>query len=159
SARIGCRRAGVHHRGVAVHGDVDIIPANVDSRWEVEQRDSALLITLPTAIVNSVAEERGLDPARGEILNRFQVRDPPIEHIGWALKARMEEGGPADRLFTESLATALGVRLLERHSTATAHREERISMPGRRLRAVLGYIEDNLARDLSLSELAAIAGI
>jgi len=142
-----------------VHGDVDIIPPHVSSRWEVEQKDTALLIGVPSGSFRAVAEQRGLDSRRVEIINRFQMRDSTIEHIGWALKAQIEPGGPADPLFMESLATALAARLLERHSTASLNREERLSISGRKLRSVLGYIEDHLARDLSLTELASVANM
>jgi AraC family transcriptional regulator len=33
------------------------------------------------------------------------------------------------------------------------------AMPGRKLKAVLGYIEDNLGRDLGLGEIADAAGL
>lgn len=155
TVRIGCRRAGQHHRGGAVHGDVDIVPPFVASRWELDQPDTALLIGVPPASLSAAAQERGLDPARVEIVNRFQIRDPQIEHIGWALKSAAE----SEQLFRESLATALAARLVDRHSSAARAHSEKIDLSGKRLRAVIGYIEDHPARDLSLGELAAVAGI
>jgi AraC family transcriptional regulator len=159
SVEIACRRGGQTHSGRAVHGDVDIIPAGMPSRWEVKQTDTALLIRLHRSILRSVAGERGLDFERLEVMNRFQMRDPQIEHIGWALKAEMEAGSPAGALFTSSLAAALAARLLDRHSSARQRREERLAMPGHKLRLVLSYIEDNLAGDLRLAELASVAGL
>jgi AraC family transcriptional regulator len=159
SVDIGCRRGAQTHRGRAVHGDIDIIPAGMPSRWEVKQKDTALLIAVHASILCRVAGERGLDFQRVEVVNRFQMRDPQIEHIGWALKAEMEAGYPAGTLFTDSLATALAARLLDRHSTARQGREERLTMPGHKLRLVLSYVEDNLAGDLRLPELAAVAGL
>jgi len=159
SVDIACRRGGQSHRGRAVHGDIDIIPAGTPSRWEVKQKDTALLIAVHASILCRVAGERGLDFNRVEVVNRFQMRDPQIEHIGWALKAEMEAGYPAGSLFTDSLATALAARLLDRHSSARHRREERLTMPGHKLRLVLSYVEDNLAGDLRLPELAAVAGL
>ena len=159
SVDIACRRGAQTHRGRAVHGDIDIIPAGMPSRWEVKQKDTALLIAVHASILCRVAGERGLDFNRVEVVNRFQMRDPQIEHIGWALKAEMEAGYPAGTLFTDSLATALAARLLDRHSSARQDREERLTMPGHKLRLVLSYVEDNLAGDLRLPELAAVAGL
>lgn len=158
SVDIACRRADQSHRGLAVHGDVDIVPPNIASRWEVKQTDTALIIGVDGTLLRSVAEERELDFRRVEILNRFQMRDPQIEHIGWALKAEIAAGATG-RLYTDSLATALAARLVERHSSVTRFPEARIGLAGRKLRVVLGYIEDNLTRDLSLRELAALAGL
>jgi AraC family transcriptional regulator len=42
---------------------------------------------------------------------------------------------------------------------ARPHRPMKAAMPARRLKAVLGYIEDNLGRDLGLGEIAAAAGL
>ncbi|HEV2445475.1 MAG TPA: hypothetical protein VGS58_06115, partial [Candidatus Sulfopaludibacter sp.] len=159
SVDIACRRGGLAHRGRAVHGDIDIVPAGMPSRWEVKQKDTALLIAVHPSILRRVAGERGLDIGRVEVVNRFQMRDPQIEHIGWALKAEMEAGYPAGTLFTDSLATALAARLLDRHSSARQSREERLTMSGHKLRLVLSYVEDNLAGDLRLPELAAVAGL
>ncbi len=54
------------------------------------------------------------------------------------------------RLYTDSLATELALHLLERHSSASNLKHDKASLSGRKLRLVLGYIEDNLAQDLSL---------
>jgi AraC family transcriptional regulator len=158
SVEIACRRGGHSHRGLAVHGDIDIVPPHIASRWEVKQKDTALIIGVEGALLRSVAEERGVDFQHIEILNRFQTRDPQIEHVGWALKAEMETHATG-RLYTDSLATALAVRLVERHSSASRLKEDKSSLSGRKLRLVLGYIEDNLTRDLSLRTLASLADI
>jgi len=160
SVHIACDRGGRRHRGVTVHGDVDIVPAGVPSRWELKEQDTALLVAVPTSLLRSVAEQAGLDPARIEIVNRFQMRDPRIEHIGWALKAEMEAGYPNGPLYTDSLAAALAIHLLNRHSSASPPREHITGgLSGRRLKQVLSYIEDNLDRNLTLPEIASIAGL
>jgi len=93
------------------------------------------------------------------VFNRFQARDPQIEHIGWALKAEMENGYPSGRSYMDALATALAARIVRNHSSlARPHRPTKAAMPGRKLKAVLAYIEDNLGRDLGLGEIAAAAG-
>jgi len=159
STEIACQRGGFMHRGLAVHGDVDIIPQGTASRWELMREDTALIIGLHESLLRSAAEERGVDPGRVEILNRFQTRDPRIEHIAWALKMDSWSSLPPSVLYIDSLATALAVHLLERHSSASPVREGRVSLPGRKLRQVLCYIEDNVNRDLSLGELASLAGL
>ncbi len=156
SVDIACRRASQSHRGRAVHGDVDIVPPHIASRWEVKQKDTALIIGVDGALLRSVAQERGVD--RFEILNRFQTRDLYIERIGWALKTEMETHSTR-RLYTDSLATELALHLLERHNSASNLKHDKASLSGRKLRLVLGYIEDNLAQDLSLRTLASLADI
>jgi AraC family transcriptional regulator len=42
---------------------------------------------------------------------------------------------------------------------ARTPRAIKAAMPGRKLKAVLGYIEDNLGRDLALGEIAGVVGL
>jgi len=157
---IGCRRNGRYHRGLYVHGDIDIIPPGTASRWELKERDHALILAVPACLLHAAAQESGGDPARLEIVNRYQIRDPRIEHIGWALKAEIEAGCPSGRLYFDGLALALSALLIERHSSAAgASRVPAQGMSGRRLRDVISYIEENLSQELSLKEIAGVVGL
>lgn len=160
SVEIGCRRDGRYHRGLSVHGDIDVIPPGTPSRWELKEKDTALILAIPSGVLSAAAEERGLDPAKIGIANRFQIRDPRIEHIGWALKAEVEAGHRSGNLYFEGLATALAACLLDRHSSVSrAVKQYSYGMSGCRLRRVLSYIEDNLSQDLSLKQIAVVAGL
>jgi len=160
SVDVACRRGGEYHRGIAVHGDVDVIPAGMSSVWDVRGRDMAVVVSVAHDLLESVAEEYDLDPRRVELRNRFQVRDAQIENVAWALKAELEAGYPSGRLYLDSLAVALATRLVRSHSsaalgsTATAGR-----MPDRRIRAVLAFIEQNLSSEVTLADLAGVAGV
>ena len=86
-------------------------------------RTAILVATVLASSVLAVADEpkkliASDDPARVEIVSRFQMRDPQIEHIGWAVKAEIEAGCPGGRLFLDSLGLALATRLLHQHSTS-----------------------------------------
>ena len=158
--RISCRRAGYYHRGLAVHGDIDIIPAGTPSVWEAESNDTYIAMRMPTALLNGVAEEYDFAPGRIEIRNRFQMRDLQLENIGWALKAEMDSGYPCGRLYVDSLAVSVAVRLLRCHSSLSREpKKANGRMSERRLRQVLGYIDDNLSQELLLSDIASVAGL
>jgi AraC family transcriptional regulator len=145
---------------LGVHGDIDIIPPWTSSVWEPEDVDTALVLGITPSLFRRVAQDLGIDAARVEIRNRFQIRDRQIENIGWALKADMEAGYPGGRIFRESLGTALTAYLLERHSSREgAPLVGHGRSEGRRVKDMLAYIEDHLDRDLSLAELAAVARI
>jgi AraC family transcriptional regulator len=161
AARISCRRGGESHTGSAVHGDIDIIPARVDARWEIhDNNDTALILALPPSLLDTVAEEQGLDPRRVEVRDRFQIRDAQLENICWALKAEMESNYPSGRLYVDSLAVSVASRLISTHSSIAQHQVlQRGGLGGRRLKQTLAYIEDHLSEDLSLSSIASISGI
>ncbi len=160
SVFMSCRRGGYSHRGLGIHGDIDIIPAGTHCVWEPKEADTALVLGVSPRLVAQAAEENGQRAERLEILNRFQIRDPRIEHLGWALKAEMEAGNPAGAVFNESAAMALASCLARSHgSIAPASRRPGASLSGRKLREVLAYIEDHLDRNVSLAELAGVAGL
>ena len=157
---VACLRGGESHRGTAVHGDIDIVPEGTPSRWELKQCDRALVLSLAPEFLRRVAEESDLDAGRLEFRNRFQIRDAQIEHIGWALQEEMERNYAGGRLFWDGMAAALAARLVHSHSslarkTVTANG----GFSGRKLKQVLEYIEENLATNLSLSDIAAAAGL
>lgn len=160
AVQIACRRGDQQHRGLAVHGDIDIIPAHTPSIWQLAEKNTEIILSLAPALVKTVAEQLELDARRVEIRNRFQIRDLHLENIGWALKAEMDSGYPGGRLYSDSLAVAIASRLMTSHSTSSFATETRkAALSGRKLKQVLSFIEDNLSQNLSLFEIAAIAGL
>jgi AraC family transcriptional regulator len=160
SVQVSCRRGGQSHQGMAVHGDIDIIPADTPSLWEIKEKDTALVLSLSPELLLAVAKEFDFDSGHTEIKNRFQVRDTQLENIGWALKAEMESGYPCGSLYIDSLAVSVATRLLRCHSSASIEPEKQSGrLAGRRLKEVLSYIEDNLSQDISLNDIAGVVGL
>lgn len=161
AALLSCRRDGKQYNGTAVHGDVDIIPAYTPSQWVAhDHNDRNLLLSLPQALIHSVAEQAGHDPLRLEIRNRFQVRDPELEFLANAIYREIENGQPSGRLYTEGLVVAMTSRLVSQHSSVSQPlRMPEAILSGRRLKQVLAFIEDQLAEDLSLEQIASVAGV
>jgi AraC family transcriptional regulator len=61
----------------------------------------------------------------------------------------------------DSLATGLAARVVKNNSSLarSSSRGSAAPMPTRKLKEVLAYLEDNLARDLGLREIADVAGL
>lgn len=95
-----------------------------------------------------------------ELTEHWNVMDPVIMAAMRAMATDLAERSPAGRLYGEALANALAVYLLQRYAVRrrapVAYRD---GLPGYRLKRVLDYIGDNLSDDLSLSELAGVAGM
>ena len=160
SVQVACRRGGSYHRGRAVHGDIDIIPAGMPSLWEVNATDTFFTLSISPELLSMVAEEFDCDPGRIEIRNRFQVREPQLENLGWALKAEMECGYPCGRLYLDSLAIAVATRLVRCHSSLSREpRKIQGRLSDRRLRRALDYIEANLGQNIALADIAAVVGL
>ena len=158
--QVACRRAGHYHCGTSVHGDIHIIPADTPSRWEVRGKDTFLTLSVSPQLLRRAAEQLGLDADEIEIRNRFQVRDTQLENIGWALKEELECGNPCGSVYLDSLALTVGLRLICCHSSKPVEmRRPNKRLSDRRLRQVFDYIEDNLAGNISLDDLAAVIGL
>jgi AraC family transcriptional regulator len=159
--RLSCRRGGQRFTGTSVHGDIDVIPSRTAARWEMhDDNDTALVLSLPQALLDAVAAESGMDPARLEIRNRFQIRDAELETLSGAMKREMELGCPSGRIYMNGLALAVASRLVVWHSSAAkAPTTPNEQLSGLRLKQVLAFIEEQLAEDLSLEQIATVAGV
>jgi AraC family transcriptional regulator len=95
-----------------------------------------------------------------ELPEHWDLKDRHITALLLEMSADLDDGSPAGRIYGESLANALAVYLLKRYAVrnrvATPYRG---GIPGFRLKRVLEYIGDNLGEDLSLSQLAGVAGM
>jgi AraC family transcriptional regulator len=144
----------VQHR-LQSPGDIDFVPSGYRATWEDREPTTLMIINLTPSIMRTAAEGLGLNPDNMSIEPQLQLSDPRVRHIGWALQAELVGSEPCGKLYAESLGLARAARLLIRSNAVTPPVPGNMSK--RRLSGVIDYIRDNLARELSLSELAAIA--
>lgn len=160
SVEVRCTRGGTVREGREVAGDLDIVPARTAVSWEMKQEGMALIMCVPDALLRAVAVRLDRDPTSIDIADRFQMRDPVIEHIGWTLKADLDSNVTGGRLLRDSLGVALAARLLQRHYQGSLPmREIRGGLTHTKLERVIAHIEDNLASKLSLPGIAEVAGM
>lgn len=95
-----------------------------------------------------------------ELTEHWNLVDKHLSALLLEMTADLEDGSQAGRLYGESLANALAVYLLNRYAvrriTPVAYKG---GLPGYRLKRVLDFIADKLGEDITLSQLAAIAGM
>jgi AraC family transcriptional regulator len=151
-------RAGQYERqGVRIHGQFCVVPAQVTTRWIMSKPARSLLLRLTPSLLQQTADAMGLGARGGELAPSIHIRDPQIERIGWMMQAEDHDAYPGGRLFADSLASALAARLLILQSRKRASTPGR-GLPAWRLRHVIEYIEAHLDQDLTLAELARVAG-
>jgi AraC family transcriptional regulator len=149
---------GRTRRFTATPGTTFLLPrGTVDEvRWEGPTHRLALAMD-PKLLTNAMEETTHGDV---ELTEHWDLIDHHIPRLLEAMTADLLEGSPVGRLYGESLANALAVflagRYAVRRSVPVVYKG---GLPGRRLKMVLDYIGDNLAEDLSLSQLAAVAGM
>jgi AraC family transcriptional regulator len=95
-----------------------------------------------------------------ELTEHWNLTDPNIMAVLLAMRADLDAGSPAGRIYGESLANALAVYLLKRYAVKRhVPSVYRGGLPRYRLKRIIEYIDDNLAGDLSLAQLATVAGM
>ena len=150
-----CDGAEVHR--LQVPGDIKIIPAGYSRVWEIAAPTTKFVIDLAPWFVREVAQEMEIPSDRATLAPHSHLKDPRLEHIAWALLQELESGDACGRVYAESLGWALTAHLLRRSSSAVARLHA--GLPKRRLHRVLDYVRENLSQDLSLRELASVAGV
>lgn len=143
SVYIHCRRGPWNHSGLGVHGDIDIIPAGIPARWEMKETDRVILLDVESPM---------------EVLNRFQIRDRQLETLGQMMNMETDAGNPHGRLYLDNLGSSVAEHLAARYSSSSPPAPSKGGLGGQ-LRRVIAYVEDNLSKDLSLKELAGVAGV
>lgn len=140
-------------QGTRLHGQFCVVPAGASTRWIVTRPATSLLLRLAPDVLaeSSAASFEDLAPA-------IHVRDPHIERIGWMMQAEERDGFPGGRLFSDSLGTALAARLMALQRHAAPNVTSAAALAPWRLQRVIDYIEAYLDRDLTLAQLAQVAG-
>lgn len=140
-------------------GSLDIIPQGTPLGGYSQDETEFLMMALDPSFVERVASEAGA-ANHVEFVRHLGIRDPQIEHISLALKAEIETGCISGRLYGESLAVALVAHLLGKYAAHVPKpHSHSATLPAYKLRRVIEYINDNLTEDLTLAEIARVAGM
>ena len=139
-------------------GRIDIIPAFLNrwASWEQEIEFSA--IALCPRLLNQTTQESMSREV--ELIPQIAIDDPVIQQLTLALKIEIQTGSLSGKLYGESLATALATRLVQNYAVKKPSLElEYRGLSRSQLKQVVDYIEANLARDLSIADLATLTNM
>jgi AraC family transcriptional regulator len=138
-------------------GTVAVRPraSRLERRWSGEFH--GVLVAVSAALLASAARRAGVAaPPLGETTGP----DAVVQHLVLALRAEVEHGGPAGRLYADSIGLALALHVV-RHYAAPASRAPAppggLARPA--LRRVLDLVTSRPEDNHSLAGLAAIAGL
>jgi AraC family transcriptional regulator len=152
-----CRCEGPTLHRIMGPGDIDIIPLGFAPAWRDDAQGTVLNIKLSPSFVRSTVQAmQYTSPGGPHLQPQLHLKDPILEHLGWALVAQLETGDQPDRLFAESVGSAIATHLLTRFSTLRPPTYTH-GLTRRQLQSVIDYINENLTENLSLGELALIA--
>jgi len=146
----------------AIPGTVALCPAGFqEESFQLRGEIGECLHLFLPSLAETALREFDVDPDRVRLRYEKAFRDPLIEGIARAIRAEMLDPTPAGNMLAESLATALEVHLLQRHSSLTAPASSLATARGAldpgRLGRVTDFIETHLGEDLTIEALASEA--
>jgi AraC family transcriptional regulator len=117
---------------------------------------------LPTTLFDRLKDDFKLPIAPAHsIRHAAGVSDDVIAQVGRSILAELTVETPASRVYVETASLMLAARLLQKHCDSGIYTPIELSAHGLdqvRLRRVLDYIADNISEEITLENLAAIAG-
>lgn len=149
------------YTGLYGKGDFSIAPAAAPffARWDGDDR--LLQIRIDSRFIVQVATEAlEMNPDRMEVIPTFRTRDRQLEAIAMLVFTELKQENLGSRLYIDSLANILAVRLLRQYSSSKSHLSVyEGGLPQRQLLQVLEYIHEHLDRDIKLADLAGSIGM
>jgi AraC family transcriptional regulator len=141
-----------------------VTPAGVDNQLPLRSLfHERSIFFLPTAQFRKLADDFNLpgEPARS-IRYVAGVRDELVYQIGLSIISAMTDETAAGRMFVETASAALAARLLQTYWDGGAGKSlepatQRVDHA--RLRRALDYISANLDEEITLAQLAQVAGV
>lgn len=148
-------------RTITRHGSITIIPALQESAWEIEGSGRLLYFFLPPDLLLRMAhDELDLGQDAGRVVDRFGIHDQQLGALAQQFAGELEQGVAGWAIYAEAITTQMAV-LLARYHAGGARESARVpgGMAPNVRRRVLDYIEANLEHDISLADLARVAGL
>ncbi len=138
--------------------NICVMPANQPLSASWNDYYEGLTLKFNTDFMQQVALENNISP--NFELKEARIDDLLIPEIGFALLNENDSESPVGKLYADSLSQTLAMHVLKNYSTANLFiKEVKGGLSGYKLRLVKEYVNDNLDQDLSMAELAKVAGL
>ncbi len=153
-ARAQQRWEGTRREGAMSAGELAVLPAGLPMRWGWNGPVQSLHVSIDARRADVLAAEFAGRP-NVELPPSFVIDDAATRHLLQTL--RMEAISGTDPLKCEQLIQILLSRLGLRRRQSV--RPPAGGLPETRLNAVMDWVEDNLEQRISVSDMAAVAGV
>ncbi|KAH2825393.1 hypothetical protein KXV85_011087 [Aspergillus fumigatus] len=155
---------GQTHSAVATTGSIWLSPVGVGDREAIVTGPvpKSLHLYLSETLFDRLRDDFQLPAAASQSIRFVSgISDPVIQQVGNSILSELTHETAGGRMYVETAALLLAARLLQNHCDSGAC--VAIETPARalddvRLRRVLDYIASHLDEDISLQDLAGIAG-
>lgn len=159
------RSGGTRQRTVGIRGTIGLCPMGVyeDSTYVMHDIDEMLHVYLSSTPFAALSRHTSVEFSAGSVRNDAGFHDPLIETIAGEILGELRHETSCGDILIETLADALAVRLLNNYSSLNIDPFPGMRRPrgldSRRLQRVVEYIHANLAKEITVEELAAAASL
>jgi len=150
--------AGMAKTGECVPGDICIFPATLPFSIRRDRPGRIVAAFLNPRVVEEIASDNHL-PAPCELRPMFRARNPLLNELLLALAEEVRTDNPSGPLYAETLGAAVAAQLLRTQLPVSGERRGPNGLGAIILRRLFDYVEDHLAEQIRLRDLAAIAGM
>lgn len=150
--------AGTAKVGECVPGDLCMFPAMLPFSIRRDRQGRIVAAFLNPRIVEDIASDDHL-PGPRELRPMFRARNPLLNELILALAEEVRTDNPSGSLYAETLGTAVAAQFLRSQHRVPRERRTQGGLGSTTLRRLFDYVEDNLAEQIRLRDLAAIAGM
>jgi AraC family transcriptional regulator len=114
-------------------------------------------IFLKPEFIGQLAAEQNRTPPC-PLSPRLAIEDAALYHLGMAFRAAIKEDAAQDSLFADSVAQAMGTRLLQHYGIGAREIVPKVRAASKtRIQKVIAYIDDSLDENFGVDDLAAVA--
>lgn len=159
------RRTGVelYQEAAPRTGAIWLSPAGVGKEIAIAAPiPQTLHMHLPTELFDRLKDDFNLSMAPAHsIRHAAGISDSVINQVGRSILSELKDETSASRIYVETASVMLAARLIQKYcdsGTCTPTESAAHGLDQIRLRRVLDYIADNIAEEITLEKLAAIAG-
>lgn len=146
--------------GLLTPGQAIFIPAMASWSVRMPAKPGYIALSIDRRFVQCAAHELYASADRLDWGEAGPVFDPLISPLAFALRAEAESGYLGGRVYGESLSNALAVQLVRRFAGLRSRElPEGPSLPRHLLRRIVDHMWAHLGEEVSLKDLAAVAGL
>ncbi len=161
NARIEWKRGGRLSRFVGSPGAFTIVPAGEDNTFGMDRPLQTLNLVFGVDQLRGLADREWKHYGRTiEIAPVYHQTTPEVVALGQSLAALLRAPRTGNDLYAETLWTQLAIQLLWNFSSLPRdHKESEERLSDVRLQRVIDYLDALLASEISLIDLADLAGL
>ena len=146
-------------QGTRPAGSFALLPPETSAElaWETPE-DAVFVAVTPTFLASIFERTQGMGASSITVSADISFHNADLAHLVRLFYSETRNNNARGRIYVESLALLLGVHLLQSHCHVRPCNFAGKRLARRELTDAVAFIHDNLGGNLSLSEVAAVAG-